>query len=72
MGEKGNSRVYEEHIEDEEEEEMDDEQEFINGSSSSNGKSLYEVYRLPFRVLTLLILRESCALSYAIRCSSCR
>lgn len=43
MGKRRNARVSEEYIE-EEDEEMNEEQEFINGSSSSNEKSLYEVH----------------------------
>lgn len=42
MGKRRNARVSEEYIE-EEDEEMSEEQEFINGSSSSNEKSLYEI-----------------------------
>lgn len=47
MGKRRKSRVSEEHIE-EEDEEMKPGQEYLDGSSSSNEKSLYEVYRLLF------------------------
>lgn len=43
MGKRRSARVSEEHVE-EEDEEMSEEEEFDNGSSSSDGKSLYEVY----------------------------
>lgn len=42
MGKRRKARVSEEHIE-EEDEEMNEEHEFLNGSSSSNEKSLYEI-----------------------------
>lgn len=47
MGKRRKSRVSEEHTE-EEDEEMKPDQEYLDGSSSSNEKSLYEVYRLLF------------------------
>lgn len=46
MGKRRKTRVTEESIE-EEDEEMQEEQDYPHGSSSSNGKSLYEVYRIP-------------------------
>lgn len=47
MGKRRKARVAEEHVE-EGDEEMKEEQEYLNGSSSSNEKSLYEVYHMPF------------------------
>ncbi|GER52491.1 chaperone protein dnaJ [Striga asiatica] len=43
MGKRSRTRVPEEHVESEEEAEMEEDREFVDGSSSSNGKSLYEI-----------------------------
>ncbi|KAL0339618.1 UNVERIFIED_CONTAM: Chaperone protein dnaJ 6 [Sesamum radiatum] len=42
MGKRSKARVSEEHLE-EEDEEMEEDQEYLDGSSSSNDKSLYEI-----------------------------
>ncbi|CAA0834156.1 Chaperone DnaJ-domain superfamily protein [Striga hermonthica] len=43
MGKRSRTRLFEEHIENEEEAEMEENREFVDGSSSSNVKSLYEI-----------------------------
>lgn len=63
MGKRRNARVSEEYIE-EEDEEMSEEQEFINGSSSSNEKSLYEVHHT--RAHAFNFERDFCGLYYDI------
>ncbi|KAK4404900.1 Chaperone protein dnaJ 6 [Sesamum angolense] len=50
MGKRSKARVSEEHLE-EEDEEMEEDQEYLDGSSSSNDKSLYEEAKEKFQQL---------------------